>query len=117
MILRPPRSTRTDTLFPYTTLFRSREHRARDGSPEWRLGIGESSSGVDGRRDLGHHLGDTPLVGMEGGVELDGAAGAGSHLHHAGGAVADEQQVRLTAQLRRLEIGRASCREGVCTDV
>src|SRR3546814_17981824 len=30
MILRPPRSTRTDTLFPYTTLFRSRvapEHR------------------------------------------------------------------------------------------
>src|SRR3546814_4730015 len=23
MILRPPRSTRTDTLFPYTTLFRS----------------------------------------------------------------------------------------------
>src|SRR3546814_15282086 len=34
MIRRPPRSTRTDTLFPYTTLFRSwfeavgREHRA-----------------------------------------------------------------------------------------
>src|SRR3546814_6965779 len=28
MIRRPPRSTRTDTLFPYTTLFRSKaEHR------------------------------------------------------------------------------------------
>src|SRR3546814_5988310 len=28
MIRRPPRSTRTDTLFPYTTLFRSRsDHR------------------------------------------------------------------------------------------
>src|SRR3546814_12614480 len=26
MIRRPPRSTRTDTLFPYTTLFRSRTH-------------------------------------------------------------------------------------------
>src|SRR3546814_20260967 len=26
MIRRPPRSTRTDTLFPYTTLFRSHEH-------------------------------------------------------------------------------------------
>src|SRR3546814_12438272 len=26
MIRRPPRSTRTDTLFPYTTLFRSRPH-------------------------------------------------------------------------------------------
>src|SRR3546814_19518330 len=29
MIRRPPRSTRTDTLFPYTTLFRSQPHRAR----------------------------------------------------------------------------------------
>src|SRR3546814_3900889 len=28
MIRRPPRSTRTDTLFPYTTLFRSRSYRA-----------------------------------------------------------------------------------------
>src|SRR3546814_4241467 len=28
MIRRPPRSTRTDTLFPYTTLFRSRAARA-----------------------------------------------------------------------------------------
>src|SRR3546814_2880252 len=27
MIRRPPRSTRTDTLFPYTTLFRSRGDR------------------------------------------------------------------------------------------
>src|SRR3546814_7671401 len=31
MLRRPPRSTRTDTLFPYTTLFRSKGHgRARD---------------------------------------------------------------------------------------
>src|SRR3546814_6846591 len=29
MIRRPPRSTRTDTLFPYTTLFRSRIHGLR----------------------------------------------------------------------------------------
>src|SRR3546814_6289206 len=29
MIRRPPRSTRTDTLFPYTTLFRSAPARAR----------------------------------------------------------------------------------------
>src|SRR3546814_13757708 len=29
MIRRPPRSTRTDTLFPYTTLFRSRVARAQ----------------------------------------------------------------------------------------
>src|SRR3546814_10260485 len=30
MIRRPPRSTRTDTLFPYTTLFRSVPERAWD---------------------------------------------------------------------------------------
>src|SRR3546814_1798685 len=28
MIRRPPRSTRTDTLFPYTTLFRSQQDHA-----------------------------------------------------------------------------------------
>src|SRR3546814_3875435 len=31
MIRRPPRSTRTDTLFPYTTLFRSRALLHADG--------------------------------------------------------------------------------------
>src|SRR3546814_330932 len=34
MIRRPPRSTRTDTLFPYTTLFRSRSLAARDDTQE-----------------------------------------------------------------------------------
>src|SRR3546814_9110168 len=33
MIRRPPRSTRTDTLFPYTTLFRSCETYRRTGVP------------------------------------------------------------------------------------
>src|SRR3546814_11778528 len=34
MIRRPPRSTRTDTLFPYTTLFRSRDHFKKAIAPE-----------------------------------------------------------------------------------
>src|SRR3546814_10657735 len=44
MIRRPPRSTRTDTLFPYTTLFRSdrgtgrRRRRAADRAAAHRLG-------------------------------------------------------------------------------
>src|SRR3546814_19191705 len=33
MIRRPPRSTRTDTLFPYTTLFRSLPPRNRPRNP------------------------------------------------------------------------------------
>src|SRR3546814_5758278 len=44
MIRRPPRSTRTDTLFPYTTLFRSRRSGGRRGYP-----TGCSSEG--GRRE------------------------------------------------------------------
>src|SRR3546814_13232650 len=38
MIRRPPRSTRTDTLFPYTTLFRSGE---AVGLPEGQMGNSE----------------------------------------------------------------------------
>src|SRR3546814_3697202 len=54
MIRRPPRSTRTDTLFPYTTLFRSageggprrRRHRRdlRASRPDHRAGAGARQS-------------------------------------------------------------------------
>src|SRR3546814_18605717 len=37
MIRRPPRSTRTDTLFPYTTLFRSGRNQFRYGCPIFSL--------------------------------------------------------------------------------
>src|SRR3546814_20455681 len=38
MIRRPPRSTRTDTLFPYTTLFRSFPiHAGKVGDWAWRI--------------------------------------------------------------------------------
>src|SRR3546814_4586574 len=43
MIPRPPRSTRTDTLFPYTTLFRSREARPREGRQAGKRAVGASS--------------------------------------------------------------------------
>src|SRR3546814_2834026 len=36
MIRRPPRSTRTDTLFPYTTLFRSLASVSADPCRVWR---------------------------------------------------------------------------------
>src|SRR3546814_8521075 len=53
MIRRPPRSTRTDTLFPYTTLFRS--------DCVWRLSAEECALGLDQARDV---LQDqTPLSG------------------------------------------------------
>src|SRR3546814_3794498 len=54
MIRRPPRSTRTDTLFPYTTLFRSlgcvleahRRDRRRPGTDPDKAGIGHRLSEV-----------------------------------------------------------------------
>src|SRR3546814_8435401 len=50
MIRRPPRSTRTDTLFPYTTLFRSLE------------GMVLHVLGVDGQRRLRGFLGHVRLL-------------------------------------------------------
>src|SRR3546814_12817712 len=41
MIRRPPRSTRTDTLFPYTTLFRSGRRMGRRALPVFPAFIGE----------------------------------------------------------------------------
>src|SRR3546814_7343204 len=43
MIRRPPRSTRTDTLFPYTTLFRSRGDGAGAGRQVGRSGRGRGA--------------------------------------------------------------------------
>src|SRR3546814_20277120 len=48
MIRRPPRSTRTDTLFPYTTLFRSAHERRDEGAardPGDREGTGRAEEG------------------------------------------------------------------------
>src|SRR3546814_9063513 len=52
MLRRPPRSTRTDTLFPYTTLFRSASRhllplRRRRAAPTYAAGLsGECSEGL-----------------------------------------------------------------------
>src|SRR3546814_17559506 len=49
MIRRPPRSTRTDTLFPYTTLFRSSVEP--DMEQQHRPGIERDRNGVAGGMD------------------------------------------------------------------
>src|SRR3546814_18581868 len=56
MIRRPPRSTRTDTLFPYTTLFRSVAARRDLDAIALRLQVGDLGqrmrTGPDDRNDL-----------------------------------------------------------------
>src|SRR3546814_6487762 len=63
MIRRPPRSTRTDTLFPYTTLFRSADARleARDR----KVIVAAQAHGI--ARDIGERV---SLAGPEIGVVL-----------------------------------------------
>src|SRR3546814_4147848 len=62
MIRRPPRSTRTETLFPYTTLFRSPEQAGY--LPREAALAGIERAGGDHQVGLGHHLHDV------GGVEV-----------------------------------------------
>src|SRR3546814_19200911 len=69
MIRRPPRSTRTDTLFPYTTLFRSdleigersggqrAGHRGRAGRGIERNDLEPGAGGVDDIAVILHRVG------------------------------------------------------------
>src|SRR3546814_18115983 len=59
-IRRPPRSTRTDTLFPYTTLFRSYRFRGPQGGPEDRK-LGRMAAQAAPRRGV------VPAPGRSGG--------------------------------------------------
>src|SRR3546814_13744242 len=77
MVRRPPRSTRTDTLFPYTTLFRSLQDpqpgALADGAFHRRdrqtvQGASIARPGVDGTRIAG-------FGGREQQIERPGAAG------------------------------------------
>src|SRR3546814_2656507 len=70
MIRRPPRSTRTDTLFPYTTLFRSPEiirrlaGRAVDLRPDQRRACCREGGGRGAACAGGH----APRAGFRGGM-------------------------------------------------
>src|SRR3546814_4275910 len=65
MIRRPPRSTRTDTLFPYTTLFRSHQPVQKIAEQLRALGIA-ASVGVaqDFHPEVREALADTGGVGV-----------------------------------------------------
>src|SRR3546814_9024527 len=69
MIRRPPRSTRTDTLFPYTTLFRSRSATLRAKGPRWSSSWTKGNVPVRGSRPK---LGFSPKMPQkEDGTRID----------------------------------------------
>src|SRR3546814_16042039 len=99
MIRRPPRSTRTDTLLPYTTLFRSDEMPRVPGD----ITRGQLCRPHAGRREDGGPAGQFPAC----------PAGAGAVVDRArSGMVAAEPPVRSGAcrspgATTRAQIGRA----------
>src|SRR3546814_1381120 len=69
MIRRPPRSTRTDTLFPYTTLFRSIAQKiaTRFADPERQRDLGELKLKISGciKACGHHHAGHIGILGVD----------------------------------------------------
>src|SRR3546814_19353262 len=112
MIRRPPRSTRTDTLFPYTTLFRSGDC----------LRIVEQIR----IRDRRHHLRGGGLADHEQYVwyvveiEIEGGGGRPCLLGDGDGSqiqrrtCLQQTECGIHQPLSRFQqMGRATCREGV----
>src|SRR3546814_18200148 len=106
MIRRPPRSTRTDTLFPYTTLFRSPDHRryprlASPGKASPRGGfvmtdaLDRKRQAITARRDASTFPG-----------EVEACDAALARL--------DAISPTRAVVRRKEQIGRASWRERVC---
>src|SRR3546814_14837941 len=78
MIRRPPRSTRTDTLFPYTTLFRAGA-RGAEGAPPTMTArrVRSRGSGRPAQRPLGRRVSAQGAPQAERGRQGDLAGAAG----------------------------------------
>src|SRR3546814_19664036 len=120
MIRRPPRSTRTDTLFPYTTLFRSYRAESSSTNEDYRINFPVSSVRIPAFPFIGA-LSQAPAQGS---VKLD-------QVRFSSQPCGDETLlggVQCTLRVERIEkrlntcpvsrfrtIGRESWRERVCT--
>src|SRR3546814_12267907 len=116
MIRRPPRSTRTGTLFPYTTLFRSRPGAGHRQAPR-RVSSGRARP----PKYFGPIRSKPPCLLRR--LHVDRAA---HRLLGLGGLLAarlNSLTVAIRERCRRdepataLEIVRAPCRESVCQNV
>src|SRR3546814_17532871 len=125
MIRRPPRSTRTDTLFPYTTLVRSELGRALADSPAAGR-IAGAIAPVPRRPTRSGPAADRSaraqfLAPADGGSAVGGTAGSATGQRHRAvhHQCADETAAAAHARARqahchRVELGIAAGWEGVC---
>src|SRR3546814_12484948 len=113
MIRRPPRSTRTDTLFPYTTLFRS-TGRLEPEPVEADIRLG--------RNEICYHYCPSVWLQMKTVREHHGYAGGSIGFRVAKGVTLRfGRAVPITSTREELvekaggeQIGRAACRERGC---
>src|SRR3546814_8774167 len=105
MIRRPPRSTRTDTLFPYTTLFRSEVQLADYYAGDWVDRLDELKTNIDermvvanaGAYALGRKTDELVIAGLDGlGADRE-AKGEGAGLTDADGLT--KQKVLLAFEM------------------
>src|SRR3546814_4702803 len=78
MIRRPPRSTRTDTLFPYTTLFRSARDRQK-GESQGQARARGCRGTRPGQRRIERHRPDGRLESLGRGQEKNGCERSEEH--------------------------------------
>src|SRR3546814_14401975 len=117
MSRRPPRSTRTDTLFPYTTLFRS-DHGVRQDAAD-QVAVRHGQRGDAGVGELLDVARGDALAGLDddvvvvGQVEVQGLAaqalGHQRQLHALCGI-----DVEGVDHEDLVQLGRAPCREREC---
>src|SRR3546814_11685483 len=102
MIRRPPRSTRTDTLFPYTTLFRSEDEL---------LGVqGGTAAQTSGKPTEATWISNDSLILLGSSVRATGSCFTCSWYCQGWSSV----RVKRWSICHFHKIGRASCRERVC---
>src|SRR3546814_12386593 len=98
MIRRPPRSTRTDTLFPYTTLFRSHADGEHVVRPD------QETDHADGNHRIDHAKVAEHRLSAEGGSNLaDHAKARNDHYIDFGMSEKPEQVLRSEEHTSELQ--------------
>src|SRR3546814_14087687 len=110
MIRRPSRSTRTDTLFPYTTLFRSRRYDDLNREVRERTEAEKRARYLADTDPLTDFLNRRALISS--GQAL--IAEAARERRHVALFLLDLDHFKTVNDIHGHEIGRASCRERGC---
>src|SRR3546814_18519376 len=114
MIRRPPRSTRTDTRFPYTTLFRSLGAALGKAPPIFARAHADDRKSLD-QRHVDRHFGN-PARREADDEQASAKSDAARRFveYVAADRIEDHVGALDPGQRLHLQLGRASCMDRVC---